>query len=177
MGEIIYEKLSNFIYVVTWISRGKELHPFPSLYSTFLHFFIYQPSIDSLSTLPSFYNLLLLPFPVPSVVPYNSLSLPTFPVPTFPLPYLSPSLFSTVTLPLFFYFFSSFYFPPTFFRFFLLTFLFPFPLSVQNFLLKLFFSVDFCRGAIEGNGQNLSLPKMNNHKFLNLCESDITLFK
>ena len=90
-----------------WICRGKELQPFPSLYSPFLHFFICQPSIDSLpspslTTLPSSYLPLLLPFPVPFVVPLSlstfllpfqpSLSLPTFPFPTFPLPYQSPSL-------------------------------------------------------------------------------------
>ena len=98
---------------VMQLCRGKELQPFPSLYSPFLPFLICQPSIDSLpslplrspslSTLPSSYVPLLLPFPVPSVqfpiflfpfqpssIPWNlPLSIPTFPVPTFSLPYLS----------------------------------------------------------------------------------------
>ena len=94
--------------------RGKELQPFPSLYSPFLHFFICQPSIDSLpstslrspslSTLPSSYLPLLLPFPASTVVPYIPLSLSIFPFPYQPspsllfllptclLPYLSTSL-------------------------------------------------------------------------------------
>ena len=143
--------------------------PFP-----IFHFplFLYLPTFHRFPTYPSF-----LLQPPSTSLPY-SLSLSTFPFPSqsspfppnLPRPYFSSSL--PISFPFlhsysspFHLLFSSFYFPPTFSRFFLLTFLFPFPLSVQNFLLKLFFSVDFCRGAIEGNGQNQSLPKKKNHKF------------
>ena len=100
--------------------RGKELQPFPSLYSPFLQFFICQPSIGSLpslslpspslSTSPFSFLPLLLPFPVPSVVPYIPHSLSTFPFPSqsspfspnLPRPYFSSSLpisFPTYLLP------------------------------------------------------------------------------
>ena len=79
----------------------------PSLPYIPLSFFIFHPFIDSLpspslrppslSTLPSSYLPPLLPFPVPSLVPYITLSVLTFPFPTqsspfppnLPWPYLS----------------------------------------------------------------------------------------
>ena len=68
------------------MDQQRQLQPFPSLYSPFLHFFICQPFIDSLpspslrspslTTLPSSYLTLLLPFTVPSVVPSQPSSFP-----------------------------------------------------------------------------------------------------
>ena len=102
--------------LVIWICRGKELQPSPSLYSPFLHFFICQPSIDSLpspflcspsiSTLPSSYLPLLLSFlsSLYSSFPLNlSPSISTFPFPpNLSLPYFLSSLpisFPTCLLP------------------------------------------------------------------------------
>ena len=65
LGENLWFVFDNSLILdkVMQLCRGKKLQPFPSLYSHFLHFFIYQPSIDSLpsssmsspfqSTLPS----------------------------------------------------------------------------------------------------------------------------
>ena len=99
---------------VMQLCRGKELHPFPSLYSPFLHFFICQPSIDSLpspslrspslSTLPSSYLSLPHSFIVPSVVPYIPHSLSTFPFPSQSSPF-PPNLhrpYSSSFLPIYF---------------------------------------------------------------------------
>ena len=72
-------KNSLILDKVMQLCRGKELQPFPFLYSPFLHFFICQPSIDSLPSL-SLYLLL----PAPFVVPYIPVSLSTFPFPTQP---------------------------------------------------------------------------------------------
>ena len=96
--------MKNSLILVMWIWRGKELQPFPSLYSPFLHFFIFQPSIDSLpstylcspslTTLPSSY------LPCPFRSSYIPPSVSTFPFPSFP--YFSSSLpiyFSSYLLP------------------------------------------------------------------------------
>ena len=119
-------KNSLILEEVMWLCRGKELQsfpifPFPSLlYLPTFQVSLRSPSISSLSTPPSSYLPLLLPFPVPSIVPYISLSLSTFRFtlnllcpsqpttslqflfPTFIFPYLSlfpPISFPTYLLP------------------------------------------------------------------------------
>ena len=116
-----------------WILEVKSSSPppFPSLLylSTFHRFSTFPfplfpfPSYPTLGTflLSSSYLTILLPFPVPSVVPYIPLSLSTFLLPQFPIFLFPsqpsffrlnlPSLSSTVTLPLFLSFSTSLFFP------------------------------------------------------------------
>ena len=98
-----------------WICKDKEHQPFSpyitlSFFSLFANLPIYSlpfPSLRSLSlpTLPSIFLLLLsLPISFPTyLLPYLSPSLP-YPSLLFPFPH--PSISSTITLPLFIYFFS-----------------------------------------------------------------------
>ena len=168
---------------VMQLCRGKELQPFPSLYSPFLHFFICQPSIDSL---PYPYPYPAFPFPIyaafllrsPStslpcpfrIVPNIPLSLSTFlnPFPAYPHPSLPPSylshssLFIAVTLPIFLYFYLPLFllFSPFYFPFFFYLFL-PFP-SPKEGKRILYTPNDFIR--FETSKNFLSLKWLNPRK-------------
>ena len=137
--------------------RGKEVQPFPSQYSPFLHFFICQPSNDSLPS-PSFpfpiYSTFLFTFPFPfcsslySSFPLHlPLSLPSFLFPYHPSPFptILPRTYFSSSLPNHFPPFPLPTFPPyqpfPFFRCYPSPFPFISPLPFSPFFFPPFFSL------------------------------------